>query len=127
MKLDHVAMYVKDLEAARDFFIRFFGAKSNEMYHNPKTGLKTFFLTFEGGSRLEIMTRPEVSQAPQEPFRAGYAHISFSLGGREKVDALTDALRLEGCEVASEPRLTGDGYYESCVVGPEGCRIEISE
>lgn len=127
MKLDHVAMYVNDLEAARDFFIRYFGAVSNEMYHNPRTELKTYFLSFDRGARLEIMSRPDMADLPKDPLRTGLVHLAFCVGGKEKVDQLTERLRADGYAVVSGPRITGDGYYESCIEGPEGNLVEISE
>lgn len=120
-------MYVKDLEAARTFFMQYFGASSNEMYHNPKTGLRTYFLSFEDGSRLEIMTRPDVIDNEKSLFRAGYIHLAFSVGGKEQVDHLTKQLQDDGFVVVSGPRTTGDGYYESCIEGPEKNLIEITE
>lgn len=127
MKLDHVAMYVNDLETARDFFIRYFGAVSNEMYHNPRTELKTYFLSFDRGARLEIMSRPDMADLPKDPLRTGLVHLAFCVGGKEKVDQLTERLRADGYAVVSGPRITGDGYYESCIEGPEGNLVEISE
>ena len=101
MKIDHFAMYVKDLEAARSFFMRYFGASSNEMYHNPKTGLCSYFLSFEGGSRLEIMSRPDVIDNKKNLFQSGYIHLAFSVGGRERVDELTNVLQADGFTVVS--------------------------
>ena len=108
-------MYVADLEGTKLFFTRYFGASANKLYHNRKTGFKSYFLTFDGEARLEIMT-----------LRYSYAHVSFSVGSREAVDALTSRLRNDGYEVTDGPRTTGDGYYESCVRGPEGCLVEIT-
>ena len=127
MKLDHVAMYVKDLEAAREFFVRYFAATSNELYHNPRTGLRTYFLSFGDGSRLEIMSHPDVTDGDRQMLRTGYIHLAFSVGGKDKVDELTERLRADGYAVVSGPRTTGDGYYESCVSGFEGNLIEITE
>ncbi|MGL6015096.1 MAG: VOC family protein [Selenomonadaceae bacterium] len=127
MKLDHLAMYVEDLEGAKEFFIRFFAAETNEEYYNPQTGLRTYFLSFTGGSRLEIMTRPGLLPGGQEQFFTGYTHLAFSAGSRDRVDQLTKELAENGYEVLSGPRLTGDGYYESCICGPEGNQIEITE
>ena len=127
MKLDHLAMYVEDLEGAKEFFIRFFAAETNEEYYNPQTGLRTYFLSFTGGSRLEIMTRPGLLPVGQEQFFTGYTHLAFSAGSRDRVDQLTKELAENGYEVLSGPRLTGDGYYESCICGPEGNQIEITE
>ena len=126
MKIEHIALYVNDLAAARDFFVRYFGASSNEGYHNEKTGFRSFFLTFEGGTRLELMTRPAMEDLEKPLTRTGFAHIAFSVGSREQVDALTKRLQTYGFEVVSGPRVTGDGYYESCVVALEGNQIEIT-
>ena len=125
--LEHIALYVSELELARQFFTRYFGAESNDGYYNAKTGLRTYFLTFEGGSRLELMSRPGVSQSRDKRQRTGYAHIAFKLGSREAVDALTARLTADGWAIVSGPRVTGDGYYESCVEGFEGNLIEIVE
>ena len=127
MKIEHVAMYVNDLEAVRLFFVRFFGAVSNEMYHNPRTGLKSYFLSFEDGARLEIMTRPDLDDREKALLQTGYIHLAFSLGSRERVDELTAALREAGYAVVSGPRVTGDGFYESGILGPENNLIELTE
>lgn len=126
MRIDHIAMYVNDLEAARHFFIKYFGAVSNDGYHNPTTNFRSYFLSFSDGARLEIMTRPEIDDTVKTPFRTGYAHIAFSVGSAVRVDELTRELSADGYETASAPRRTGDGYYESCIVGLEGNLIEIT-
>ena len=92
IRIDHIAMYVANLEDARAFFMEFFGATSNELYHNPRTGLRTYFLTFPDGGRLEIMSRPEVSVADNPVYRSGFIHLSFCLGSREEVDRMTSLL-----------------------------------
>lgn len=125
MKIEHIAMYVKDLEKTRDFFIRYFGAQANDGYHNPNTDFRSYFLTFEDGARLEIMSKPEINGA-NETDRMGYIHIAFSVGTRKRVDELTAILSNDGYEVVSEPRTTGDGYYESCIIGIEGNMVEIT-
>ena len=126
MKIEHIALYVEDLEGARNFFIKYLGAKANNGYHNPRTNFRSYFLSFEDGARLEIMQRPEMVNLPKEAARTGYAHIAFSVGNREKVDALTAELKADGYEVVSGPRITGDGYYESCIVAMEGNQVEIT-
>lgn len=126
MIIEHVALYVNDLEGARNFFIKYLGAASNDMYHNKKTGFRSYFLSFDRGARLEIMNKPEVSDNLRNPAQTGYAHIAFSVGSKEKVDSLTAELKAAGYEVASGPRITGDGYYESCIVAIEGNQIEIT-
>ena len=126
MKIEHIAMYVNDLERTREFFEKYFGAVSNEGYHNPQTGLRTYFLSFDNGARLEIMNRPGMVDNEKALARTGYMHIAFSLGSKETVDRLTAQLREDGYEVVSGPRTTGDGYYESCILGIEGNQIEIT-
>lgn len=126
MRIEHVAMYVNDLEAARDFFVRYLGGRSNDGYHNTTTGFRSYFIIFEDGPRLEVMTKPRMEDAPKGANRTGYAHIAFSVGSKDAVDELTATLHASGYEVVSGPRTTGDGYYESCVVAIEGNQIEIT-
>lgn len=125
MRLHHIAANVRDLEKIKAFYQAYFGAKANERYYNPKTGLKTYFLTFASGSQLEIMTRPDLAAIPGDAEHFGYVHLAFGVGDESSVDHLTDRLRKDGYRVYSEPRRTGDGYYESCVLDPDGNRIEI--
>lgn len=126
MKIEHVAMYVNDLEKTKDFFISYFNAKSNDGYHNKNTDFKSYFLTFEDGARLEIMNKPDMEDIDKTLARTGLIHIAFSVGSKEKVEKLTDQLKKDGYKVISGPRTTGDGYYESCIIGIEGNQIEIT-
>ena len=126
MTIEHVALYVRDLEAARDFFLRYLGASSNQLYHNPKTGFSSYFLSFGGGARLELMSKPDVEDQSLALARMGYVHVAFRLGSAEKVDELTARLKADGYPIVSGPRTTGDGYYESCVVAIEGNQIELT-
>lgn len=126
MNIEHIAMYVNDLEAARQFFIDYLGAVSNSGYHNPSTGFRSYFLSFGGGARLELMSKPDVEEQSLCLARTGYIHLAFSLGSAERVDELTARLKADGYEVVSGPRITGDGYYESCIVAIEGNQIELT-
>ena len=126
MKIEHITMYVNDLEKARDFFVKYFNAVSNDGYHNKTTDFRSYFLTFEDGARLEIMTRPGMEDGEKTEKRTGYIHIAFSVGSKEAVDELMAKLKEDGYPVISGPRTTGDGYYESCILGPEGNQIEIT-
>lgn len=126
MRIEHVAMYVNDLEAAKDFFVKYFNAKSNECYHNKTTDFRSCFLSFDDGARLEIMNKPIMEDNEKTLARTGYVHIAFSLGSKVAVDLLTEILKHDGYDVISGPRTTGDGYYESCIVGIEGNQIEIT-
>ncbi|RDU22642.1 VOC family protein [Anaerosacchariphilus polymeriproducens] len=125
MQVNHIALYVNDLEAMKDFYIKYFGASANSKYHNVKTGLQTYFLSFEDGTRIEIMNKPNVTQKEGTLERCGYIHVAFSVGNQEKVDELTETLKDDGYQVISGPRTTGDGYYESCILDPEQNMIEI--
>lgn len=127
MRIEHIAMYVQDLEAAKEFFIKYFQAESNEGYHNRKTDFRSYFLSFDDGARLEIMNKPGMADCEKPLARTGYIHIAFQLGSKEAVDTLTAKLKADGYEVVSGPRTTGDGYYESCIIGLEGNQIEITE
>ena len=127
MRIEHVAMYVNDLEAAKNFFEKYLGASANEVYHNKPTDFRSYFLTFDDGARLEIMNRPGMDDPEKTLNRTGLIHIAFSVGSKEKVDELTRQLAEDGYEVISGPRTTGDGYYESCVVCIEDNQIEITE
>lgn len=127
MAIEHIALYVNDLDAARYFFTTYLGGKSNDGYHNPRTDFRSYFICFDDGARLELMTKPGMVDQEKLLNRTGYAHIAFSVGSKERVDELTEELRQAGYEVVSGPRTTGDGYNESCIVAIEGNQIEITE
>lgn len=126
MKIDHISIYVNNLEQMKDFYTHWFVGIANDGYHNPKTGLRTYFLSFDDGTRLELMSRPDSCDMEKEPFRTGYTHLAFSVGSRKIVDQLTSALAAAGTTILSGPRVTGDGYYESCILDPEGNQVEIT-
>lgn len=126
MKIEHIAMYVQDLEKTKEFFVKYFAGKSNAMYHNPNTDFKSYFLSFDDGARLEIMQKPGVEAQTENQMRTGFIHMAISVGSKEQVDKLTETLKQDGYMVTSGPRTTGDGYYESCVVAVEGNLIEIT-
>lgn len=119
-------MFVNDLDAARDFFASFLGGVSNNGYYNEKTGFRSYFISFDDGARLEIMNKPNLNDDPKLLNRTGYVHVAFSVGSKEKVDELTKKASLAGYEVISGPRMTGDGYYESCIVAIEENLIELT-
>ena len=126
MKIEHVALFFNDLEGARDFFIKYFGAVSNEGYHNEITDFRSYFLSFDSGARLEVMNKPALAEGIKDVETTGYSHIAFSLGSKEEVDRLSKQFTEDGFEVLRGPRTTGDGYYESCIVDMEGNMIEIT-
>ncbi|EHL14888.1 hypothetical protein HMPREF9630_00931 [Peptoanaerobacter stomatis] len=126
MKIEHIAMYVDNLEKTKEFFEKYFLAKSNLGYHNKTTNFRSYFMEFDDGARLEIMNKPAMVDVEKSLNRTGYIHIAFSVGNKEKVDELTNRLQADGYTVVSGPRTTGDGYYESCIVAIEGNQIEIT-
>ena len=126
MKIEHAAMYVNNLEAARDFFVNYLDGKANDGYQNKTTGFRSYFISFDGGARLEIMNKSQLDDAEKSANRTGYAHLAFSAGSKDAVDKLTERLKKDGFEVLSGPRTTGDGYYESCIIGIENNLIEIT-
>ncbi|MBX2815928.1 MAG: VOC family protein [Saprospiraceae bacterium] len=126
MRIEHVALWVADLERMRAFYEAYFDAKSGDKYTNEKKGFSSYFLTFENGARLEIMHRTDVHAERQDPLVLGWAHLAISVGSEALVNDLTEHLREDGYEIIGVPRWTGDGYYESVVADPENNQIEIT-
>jgi lactoylglutathione lyase len=129
MKIEHLALWVDDLEVMKAFYLKYFDTSVGEKYTNPIKQYSSYFLSFgEGTTRLELMHKPGIASADgQRGLTKGIAHFSISAGGKEKVDELTELLRNDNYTVFSEPRTTGDGYYESVVLDPEGNFLEITE
>lgn len=130
MRLDHVAIWAADIERMRVFYETYFDARSNPRYENARKRFTSYFLTFPGGGRLELMHRPDIAPLPDAQRSSefiGYAHLGVELGSRAAVDALTTRLQGDGFALLDGPRRTGDGYYESMVADPEGNRIVIAE
>jgi len=128
MKIEHLAIWVTDLELMKNFYERYFEGQSNEKYHNPKKNFTSYFISFSEGCRLELMNRPDIPKNLNDEILEyiGIIHFAISVGSNEKVDSLTEQLRADGYKVVGEPRTTGDGYYESVVLDPENNRIEIT-
>lgn len=129
MKIEHIAFWVQDLERVKAFYEMYFGAISNEKYHNPAKNFQSYFLSFKEGARIELMHKPDVQGVSQtyENQRLGVVHLAISVGSKEKVDSLTSQLKNDGFQVVGQPRTTGDGYYESVILDPENNIIEITE
>ena len=128
MKIEHLAIWTRDLEALRGFYEKYFLARPGEKYVNVKKNFESYFLSFETGPRLELMQMPGIPENANDIYVqfTGLIHFAISVGSKEKVDSLTSLLRTDGYQVVGEPRTTGDGYYESVVLDPEGNRIEIT-
>ena len=129
MRIEHIAIWTKELERLKQFYMTYFGAQAGEKYVNPNHQFESYFLAFESGARLEIMRMPTVPDTLNDPMKqfTGFIHLALSVGSKEAVDALTAQLKNDGYAVMDGPRHTGDGYYESCVLDPDGNRLEITE
>lgn len=128
MNIEHIALWATDLEKLKTFYETYFGASANTKYVNPQKQFSSYFLRFDSGTRLEIMHNPTILDRKNDwqlQF-TGYAHLAFSVGSKDKVDALTQQLAAAGYDVLDGPRTTGDGYYESVVLDPENNRVEIT-
>jgi len=127
MKIEHLAIWVQDLERMKAFYETFFGAKAGKKYHNPTKNFTSYFLRLDEGPRLELMHIPAMAQKPNGlDEHIGLIHFAIAVGSKEKVIELTEQIRDAGYRVVGEPRTTGDGYYESVVLDPENNRIEIT-
>ena len=126
MRIDHIAIWAENIELLRSFYIKYFGMVSNDKYVNSNRGFSSYFLSFEGeNSRIELMNIPGMDSPVGRRNMKGLAHLAISVGGKDAVNALTERLRGDGYVILSEPRTTGDGYYESAVADPEGNYVEI--
>ncbi len=128
VKIDHIAIWCENIEAMRTFYTTYFNCTAGEVYYNPTKLYTSYFLSFEGGgARIELMHRPDITTEPHHRgFTKGVAHICFELGSESSVVELTERLRADGYTIASECRTTGDGYFESGILDPEGNYVEIS-
>ena len=128
MHIDHAAIWTQDLERLKSFYETYFQARAGERYTNPAKRFESYFLAFESGARLELMSSPTIPLSagdPQAQF-TGYIHLAISTGSEENVNKLTARLQIDGFRIIEGPRRTGDGYYESCVLDPDGNRVEIT-
>jgi lactoylglutathione lyase len=125
MHIDHIAIWTCDLERLRDFYTRYFDCKASDRYHNPQMCFASYFLSFDSGARIEIMQRSDIQDWPKEP-RTGLAHFAILVGSREEVDRMTSWLEQDGIKIASYPRVTCDGYYESVILDPDNNKVELA-
>jgi lactoylglutathione lyase len=128
MKIEHIAIWVNNIEAMKHFYVHYFGMACNNKYVNPKKRFESYFLSFgDGATRIELMQRADIA-ANTMPANTvtGLAHFAISVGSSDEVNKLTEKLRADGYTIAGEPRFTGDGYYESVILDPEGNCIEIT-
>jgi lactoylglutathione lyase len=126
MRIEHIALWTHDIERLRAFYERYFGAAAGARYENRRKQFQSYFVSFGDGARVELMQSPRVGGDSAGEERLGYAHLALALGSEAAVDALTGRLRADGYAVLDGPRHTGDGYYESAVLDPDGNRIELT-
>ena len=128
MRIDHIAIWTYDLDRLRDFYMHYFDATSSEIYYNHSKEFRSYFILFDGDCRIEIMEMPKIGKSRNDPSKAytGFAHFAIKVGSRNEVDRLTEEIRTDGYKIISEPRTTGDGYYESIVLDPDGNKMEIT-
>lgn len=128
MRIDHFAIWCDDIEQMRTFYTTYFGCTSNDQYRNPSKHYTSYFLTLgSGDARIELMNRPDITEeVSKRGFVKGIAHFDIEVGDQNCVDTLTERLRKDGYTIASQPRHTGDGYYEAGILDPEGNYVEIS-
>ena len=122
--IDHIAVWVEDLEKMREFYCKYFDGVSNQKYENKIKGFESYFISFDGATRIELMKRKDIEERIYKEI-LGLAHLAFKVGSKEKVNELTEIFRKDGYKIIGEPRTTGDGYYESVILDPEGNRIEL--
>ena len=128
MKLEHIAIWTDNVELLRNYYVSFFEGQSNEMYINPKTQFQSYFISFESGARLEIMSMPNIPDNANDTINAqhkGIIHIAFSVATKQEVDAKAALLQANGFELLNGPRVTGDGYYEFVTLDPDKNRLEV--
>jgi lactoylglutathione lyase len=128
MHIEHIAIWTRNLEGLRAFYETYFQGRTGPKYTNPARQYESYFVSFEGGARLELMQMPGVppTRNSAEAQFTGLIHLAVAVGSPAAVDGLTARLRGDGFAVVSEPRRTGDGYYESCILDPDGNRVEIT-
>lgn len=127
MQIHHIALRVRDLEKMKIFYTKYFGMEAGSLYRNPAKGFSSCFLSSGKGTQIELIHQDGSDKpAPTDPDAfTGFIHVALSAGNRQKVDQLTEVLRKDGYTIAGDPRMTGDGYYESVILDPEGNRVEI--
>ncbi|MBN2637274.1 MAG: VOC family protein [Prolixibacteraceae bacterium] len=127
MRIDHLAIWTYNLEGLKNFYIHYFDASCNEIYYNHSKEFRSYFLTFDGDCRLEIMEMPNIPKSKNNVLKqfSGIIHVAIHVGSKQAVDELTEKLRNDGFKVLAEPRITGDGYYESVILDPDENRVEI--
>lgn len=125
MQIGHIAIWTNQLEVLKQFYITYFNGISGEKYTNPAKGFESYFIFFEGGTSLELMSRKDITTPGSESERLGICHFAFDLDSEVQVRTLTERFRADGYSIAGEPRTTGDGFFESVILDPDGNKVEL--
>ena len=129
MKIGHVAIWTNKLEPLKDYYVKFFNGSSNNKYSNPSKNFESYFISFESGAQLELMSRPDILDNDSENHteqHLGLAHLAFEVANKKMVDEKAKELQNAGFPILSGPRITGDGYYEFETLDPDGNRVEVT-
>ena len=125
MKIEHIALWTKNIERLRTFYETYFEAVCGPRYYNLANKFESYFLAFSHGARIELMSKPDLDKRANDSLNIGYSHFAFKVGTIQEVNRLTEKFREAGIPIVGEPRHTGDGYYESVILDPDGNRIEL--
>jgi len=129
MLLDHIAIWTKHPEELKNYYSTFFDGEPNNKYTNPVSGFESYFLTFESGTRLEIMSKPDIPENKNDTIgkqHEGIIHFAFGVSNKQEVDNKAIQLTQAGFRILSGPRKTGDGYYEFETLDPDNNRLEVT-
>ena len=127
MTIEHIAIWTNDLEKLKDYYVKFFNGKSNQKYRNSKTLFESYFISFDSGCRLELMTNPDIQgKNNNQTNQIGIAHFAFEVESKNEVDLKAKELEIAGFPIVKGPRITGDGYYEFETVDIDGNKIEVT-
>ena len=129
MILEHVAIWTTQLEALKNYYIKYFDASPNDRYTNPQKNFHSYFLSFKSGARLELMTMPGIPINQNDTVtnqHTGLIHLAFGVETMDEVNAKANEMKADGFPILSGPRKTGDGYYEFETLDPDNNRIEVT-
>lgn len=129
MIIDHVAIWTTQLEQLKDFYIKYFNGRANEKYINKEKHFESYFITFDSGTRLELMQMPGIPENLNDRIgkqHQGIIHLSFGVRSMNEVTNKADQMEKDGFKILRGPRKTGDGYFEFETLDPDNNRIEVS-
>jgi lactoylglutathione lyase len=129
MTIDHVAIWTNQLEILKGYYVKYFNGRANKKYTNKVTGFESYFISFDSGTRLEIMQKPGIPENLNDRVtkqHQGLIHLSFGVEYMELVNRKSEEMAKAGFRILRGPRKTGDGYYEFETLDPDNNRIEVA-